>query len=101
MQNNQERDRLLGALLVARTVRHLFTPPLTLALGYAQLIAEDASLPPPLRSNAEEVIRAVAEIDGVLERLRRLRRIVEVDAGLPDGPVIDLGRSSFFEERLP
>jgi signal transduction histidine kinase len=86
--------RLVGAHLAARTAHHLLNTPLTLALGYSELLAHDPRLPADLRAMAEEVAGSVETAAVLLRRLVAIRRLVEREVGLPDGPILDLGQSA-------
>jgi signal transduction histidine kinase len=66
---------------------------LTLALGYADLLADNARVPPELRVMAEEVRESVQTAALLLERLMHITRLEERDSDLPGGPILDLARS--------
>ena len=51
---HEQEARLAGARLAARTAHHLLNTPLSLALGYGELLAEDPRLQDELRSMARE-----------------------------------------------
>jgi hypothetical protein len=70
------------------------TTPLTLALGYSDLIADDPRLPPELRALAKEASDSIVTAAAYLRRLIRIRRVVERDIGLPAGLVLDLADSA-------
>ena len=91
---DQDQLRLAGVQLAARTAHHLLTTPLTLALGYSDLIAEDPRLPSDLRALAKEASESIVTAAAYLRRLIRIRRIVERDIGLPSGLVLDLADSA-------
>jgi signal transduction histidine kinase len=91
---DDDQLRLAGVQLAARTAHHLLTTPLTLALGYSDLIAEDPRLPPELRALAKEASESIVTAAAYLRRLIRIRRIVERDIGLPGGLVLDLADSA-------
>jgi ParB family transcriptional regulator, chromosome partitioning protein len=87
---DDDQRRLSGAQLAARTAHHDLTTPLTLALGYSELLLEDPRLPPEQRVLAKEACASILTAATYLQRLSCIRRIVELDIGLPSGPVIDL-----------
>jgi len=103
---DDDQVRLAGAQLAARTAHHLLNTPLTLALGYSDLLAEDPRLPLELRALAEGASNSIQTAAALLGRMIAIRRIVERDVGLPTGPVLDLADSAaephpimFYEDR--
>jgi CheY-like chemotaxis protein len=94
VREDEEGDPgLAGARLAARTAHHLLNTPLTLALGYADLIAVDSRLPDDLRGMAGEVRDNVQIAARLLERLLRIDRLEQRDWDLPGGPILDLPES--------
>ena len=91
---HDDEARLAGAQLAARTAHHLLNTPLTLALGFSDLLAEDPRLPLELRELAAEASNSIQTAAAVLERLIGIRRIVQRDVGLPSGLVLDLADSA-------
>jgi hypothetical protein len=89
-----DQARLAGAQLAARTAHHLLNAPLTLALGYSDLVAEDPRVPPELRVLAAEASDSIQTAAAFLRRLMGIRRLVERDIGLPSGPVLELSDST-------
>jgi hypothetical protein len=86
----EELAKLEGVRLAARTLEHHLTNQLTLTVGYAELIAEDPTLPEHLRSMAEQVLEsAQAAVDSV-RRLRQVNRVRLIEQGVPGGPLLDL-----------
>jgi hypothetical protein len=85
-----EQARLAGAQLAARTAHHYLNTPLTLALGYSDLVAEDPRVPPELRTLAADASDSIQTAATWLRRLIGIRRLVERDIGLPSGPVLEL-----------
>jgi len=101
-----DQARLAGAQLAARTAHHLLNTPLTLALGYSDLLAEDTRVPPELRVLAAEASDSIQTAAAMLRRLLGIRHLVERDIGLPSGPVLELADSApeaqanaFYEDR--
>jgi signal transduction histidine kinase len=90
---NEQEARLAGAILAARTAHHLLNTPLSLALGYGELLAEDPRLPDELQSMAREVVASVVSAAELLHRLQRISRLEERDPNLPGGPILDLAKS--------
>jgi CheY-like chemotaxis protein len=90
----QERARLEGVLLAVRTAQHELNNLLALTVGYAELISIDPRLPPHLHPLASEALRGAQEAANLLERLRHVSRIVEIDRGIPSGNVIDVPHST-------
>jgi CheY-like chemotaxis protein len=88
--NNRDEARLAGVRLAARTAHHLLNIPLSLALGYGELLAVDPRLPADLRPMAEQVVVGIDTAARLLERLVKVRRLVELDATLWGGPVLDI-----------
>jgi len=87
----EDRVRLEGVRLAARTLEHHLTNHLTLTVGYAELIAEDPDLPERLREMARQVLEsAQAAVDSV-RRMRQVDSVTLVDQGIPGGPVSELG----------
>ncbi len=92
--SHHDQARLAGARLAARTAHHLLNTPLTLALGYTDLLAEDPRVPPELRALAEVASDSIQTAAADLRRLIGIRQLVERDIGLPSGPVLDLADSA-------
>jgi CheY-like chemotaxis protein len=90
---HEEEARLAGAILAARTAHHLLNTPLSLALGYGELLAEDPRLQDELKSMAREVVASVVSAAELLHRLQRISRLVERDPNLPGGSILDLAKS--------
>jgi CheY-like chemotaxis protein len=90
---NEEQARLAGAKLAARTAHHLLNTPLSLALGYGELLAEDPRLLDELRSMAREVVASVESAAELLHRLQRINRLEQRDPDLPGGSILDLAKS--------
>ena len=89
-----ERMRLEGALLAARTAEHVLNNQLSAVMGYADLLAEDPTLPETLRELAQEIRSGAEEAARAVAQLRRITRLEEArDQGGP-GPVLDLARST-------
>ena len=91
-----DRDQagLAGALLAARTAHHLLNTPLTLALGYSDLVAEDPRVPAELRVLAAEASDSIQTAAAWLRRLNGIRRLKVRDIGLPSGPILVLSDSA-------
>jgi GAF domain-containing protein len=93
------RARLAGAMLAARTAQHHLNNQLALTIGYADLLVSDCWLPDDLREYAAEILTSAQEAAATVDRLRRVTRLEEADAGSPDGGVINLARSVDEDER--
>lgn len=93
--SNEQQARLEGAKLAARTAHHLLNTPLSLALGYGELLAEDPRLEDELKSMAREVVSSVVSAAELLHRLQRISRLEERDPNLPGGPILDLAKSVY------
>jgi PAS domain S-box-containing protein len=92
-----QRQRLDGALLVARGVAHEVNNALVPLTGYAELLAMNPTVAaqPQLASYAAQIVRAGQAIAGKVGRLQRIIRLEELPDGLgPGGPVLDLERST-------
>ena len=94
---HEERLRLDGALLVARTVAHELNNTISPVVGFAELLASrDAILRDSIAATYVAAIRTAA--DDTSERVRRLQhitRLERVESPLgPDRPVLDLERST-------
>ena len=87
------RARLAGAMLAARTAQHHLNNQLAVTIGYADLLVQDARLPSDLRAYASEILASAQDAAETVDRLRRVTRLEEADAGSPDGGVINLARS--------
>jgi signal transduction histidine kinase len=90
---DNDRVRLAGARLAARTAHHLLNTPLTLALGYSELLSVDPRLTTELQAMAREVVSSIETAAALLRQLASINQLVERDAGLPSGPVLDLAQS--------
>jgi DNA-binding response OmpR family regulator len=93
LATNEDQARLAGARLAARTAHHLLNTPLSLALGYGELLAEDPRLPDELRPMAREVVDSVVSAAALLHRLLGISRLEERDPDLPGGSILDLAKS--------
>lgn len=87
------RARLAGALLTARTAQHHLNNRLGVTVGYAELLLEDPRLPADLREYATEILTSALDAAKTVDRLRRITRLEESDAGSHVGQVIDMARS--------
>jgi GAF domain-containing protein len=87
------RARLAGAMLAARTAQHHLNNQLAVTVGYADLLANDPRLPADLRDYAAEILTSAQDAAETVDRMRRVTRLEEADAGSPDGGVINLARS--------
>ena len=93
------RARLAGALLAARTAQHHLNNQLAITIGYADLLVHDPRLPADLRQYAAEILNSSQDAAETVDRLRRVTRLEEADAGSPEGQVINLARSIDEEVR--
>jgi GAF domain-containing protein len=93
----RERARLEGALLAARTAQHRLNNELAAVSGYTELVADDPALPPSLRDLSHEVLAAVERAASIVDQLRRITHLEEVQQGGP-GSVLDLQRSTGSSE---
>ena len=83
--------RLEGVVLAARTMQHRLNNALGVTSAYAELLAEDAALPPDARGRALVVLQSAQDAARQVSALGRVTR-VEQDARF-DVPVLDLERS--------
>jgi signal transduction histidine kinase len=95
----EDAVRLAAAQLMARTAQHLLNTPLTLALGYADLLAEDPHLSAESRAWAQAVGAGVHEAAALLERLLQVNRLVEQAPNGLSAPILDVDRSVAPAER--
>jgi hypothetical protein len=92
----RERDRLDGAMLLARTAAHAVNNALGLTSGYAELLASHPTVAgdPELARYVREVLGGVQQAAARLARLQKLTRLEERPSPLGEGrPVLDLERS--------
>jgi PAS domain S-box-containing protein len=89
----RERARLEGALLAARTAQHELNNQLALIVGYADILGSEETLSAEARGVLEMIQDAAAATTSIVDALRRIARLEEVDLGGP-GPVLDLERST-------
>jgi hypothetical protein len=89
-----DQARLEGVRLAARTLEHHLSTHLTLTLGYAELIAVDPELPEHLREMALQVLESAQAAVESVRRLGRVDAVILIDAGVPGGPLIELGSPS-------
>jgi GAF domain-containing protein len=87
------RARLAGAMLAARTAQHHLNNQLAVTIGYADLLVHDPRLPADLRDYATEILTSAQVAAETVDRLRRVTRLEEADAGSPYGGVLNLARS--------
>jgi signal transduction histidine kinase len=74
-RNELEHAKLAGVRLAARTLEHHLTNNLTLAIGYAELLAEDPELPERLQEMAREILE---NAQACVEVVRQLRQVEEL-----------------------
>ncbi len=86
----EDKARLEGVRLAARTLEHHLTNHLTLTVGYAELIAEDPELPERLREMARYVLESAQAAVESVRRMRHVDSVILVDQGIPGGPLIEL-----------
>jgi hypothetical protein len=86
--------RLEGAQLAIRTAHHLLNDRLALAIGYADLLADDPALPPDARELSQRCLAGAQEAAELLRALGRIRQLVESHRDQPYGPLIDLDHST-------
>lgn len=90
----QERARLEGVLLAARTAQHALNNTLALTVGYAEMVARDPRLPDDLRQHSMAALQSAEQASALLTDLGRVTRLDEVDIGAPGGPVLNLPRKA-------
>ena len=88
----QERARLAGALLAARTAQHELANALSAVSGNVQLLRRAPDLPATVRDRADTAVRQASFAAARLQRLQELTGVVETDWGSA-GRTIDLDRS--------
>ena len=88
----QERARLAGALLAARTAQHELANALSAVSGNVQLLRRASDLPDSARARADTAVRQVTYAAARLQRLQELIGVEETDWGSA-GRTIDLDRS--------
>jgi CheY-like chemotaxis protein len=93
----QQRQRLEGALLVARTVAHEINNSLAPVTGYAELLAihPEVARIPQVVTYAERIRDSALEVAAKVQRLQRIVRLEEQSS--PPGrdqPLLDLERST-------
>jgi signal transduction histidine kinase len=85
-----EAARLEGVLLAARTMQHEMNNQLGMAVGYAELLADDPSLSTEQREMARTALHGAERAAALLGRLRTLTHVRVRHVGGPDGPVLAL-----------
>ena len=88
------RARLEGVLLAVRTLEHELNNTLALTVGWAGLAAADPALPAALRPAVEEARRGAEAAVDIVQRLRQLTHIEEIQWGPNLHSTIDLSRAS-------
>jgi len=92
-----EAERLAGVLLAVRTLEHFLNDQLARTVGYCELIAQDARLPPEVRARAREAQAGAEEAAATMQRLGRIRRVRERGrVGMPT--ILDLEQASAPDE---
>ena len=94
---SDQRARLDGALLVARTAAHPLNNALSPIVGYAELLAMLPAVRsnPTARSYAALIGESAASAAHLVQRLQRIVRLEETPSPLgPDKPLLDLDRSA-------
>ena len=87
-----EAARLEGVLLAARTMQHEINNQLGVTVGYAELLAQDASLSSEQREMAQTALQGAERASALLNQLRKVTRVDLLHVGAPDGPVLALRR---------
>jgi GAF domain-containing protein len=88
----QERARLAGALLAARTAQHELANALSAVSGNVQLLRRATDLPASLRERADTAVQQITFAAARLLQLQELTALVEMDWGQV-GRTIDVDRS--------
>jgi len=99
--DRRRRERLDGALLVARTVAHKINNALAPISGFAELLtlAPEVAASPTLALYTSEIRRAADLVASHVQSLQRITRLEEVDLGIgPSAMVLDLSRSSELQD---
>lgn len=89
-----ERARLEGALLVARTAEHELNSQLGIAAGHAELLATDPALPAHLQEVAETALAGALNASRLVGEIRQVRRVVLKGGSASDASAIDLTHSA-------
>ncbi|MFN8634879.1 MAG: GAF domain-containing protein [Chloroflexota bacterium] len=92
--NERSLARLEGVLLAARTAQHELNNQLAIVLGYAETVSEDPGLPGRLRPIVAEILQGAESAATIVDRLRRITNLIEVDRGAPGGSILDLDTST-------
>jgi nitrogen-specific signal transduction histidine kinase len=96
-QAHEDRQRLEGALLVARTVAHELNNALSPVMGYAEMLATHPSVAGDRAAQgyANAILKGAEEVAQIVQRLQRIARLEQVESPLgPDRPILDLERST-------
>jgi GAF domain-containing protein len=94
--DERERDRLDGAMLLARTAAHAVNNALGLTSGYAELLAGHPKVEsdPELAGYAREIIKGTEQAAERVARFQKVTRIEETPSPLGEGrPLLDMDRS--------
>jgi signal transduction histidine kinase len=94
---HREREalsRVEGVLLAARTLEHELNNKLAAAQGFAELLSISPELHPTLRPLVEEIDQAASDAARILERLRSVVRVEELDWGQDLPTTLDIDRST-------
>lgn len=89
-----DRARLTGVQLAVRTAQHELNNRLALTVGWAELLATDPALTPRLQALAVEAQRGAERAAQVVDQLRQLTRLEEIDWGAGVGSTIRLGEAT-------
>jgi GAF domain-containing protein len=93
----QDRARLDGALLVARTVAHDINNALSPITGFADLLAMRPSVAADAQA-AQYAARVAEAAESVADKVHRLQQIIRLEETAsplgPDRPILDLDRST-------
>lgn len=90
----QDRARLGGALLAARTAAHELNNQLALTVGYSEMVARQPELSPRTQEMAREALRGAREAAATVVHLQQVTRLEETEMGAPSGAILDLARST-------
>jgi signal transduction histidine kinase len=89
----QERARLEGVLLAARTAQHELNNRLGVVLGYAEMLGEYPGLPESMSEVVNEIVNGAKELAETVDQLRRVTRIRETPRPPLTGPTLNLTES--------
>jgi signal transduction histidine kinase len=83
-----------GVKLAANTLRHHIGNKLAVTVGYSEMLADDARLPPDAQEQANKVLTSAVAVVEVVRQLDEQLALIVVDSSLAGPALLDLNAST-------